>query len=206
MGWPLPLLLAACTVPDSGDGAGDHATLPLWFTWQAEEAPDDITFDVLRLHLDELVLQGTGPGGTVAIGVHSPRSVSVEPGQETAAFVDIHLAPGAYDDLHLTAYLRPDAAGTSLWGQGHKGQQEVELVVTGGIALRGELEDHSFRERTSTRVMVELRPQEWVADLEDLSPTGGRLLIDAQHNVPAYFDVIEAIEDDTDIWLEASDW
>ncbi len=195
------LLLAACS--DGGtDGDDAEAAVALRF---AVEADEDLFLDQLALRVDELVLLGDGPDGAVSLSHTGGTMVSLLDAGTQPAEVVLHMPPGTYEDVHTTVHLRPEGSEPALVATGVLDEQDFQLVVTMEVGLQAEVGSMELGEGEEVDLTYRLRPDEWLGELEEVEPTGDDLLIDATHNAPLYFEIVEELEESTDASLGEAD-
>ncbi len=198
-----PLLaLLAC----SGDGTTGPEAEPAGVVLRFDvEESDTLLLQHLALRVDELVLAADGPDGSVSVSHTGGTMVSLLPSRMAPPEVVLELDPGSYRDVHTTAHLRPFADEPSVEVMGTFDGQPFQLVVTMEVGLEGKLGELNLGPGPQVELVYTLRPAHWLDDLEEIEPTGELLLIDADHNVPLYFEIVEELEESTDADVEEAD-
>jgi len=196
------LLFMACGEPAPDPPRGDPTGLALRFAIEAEDASP---LDALTLRVDELVLFADGPDGAAAVSHSGGDEVSLLPARSRSTTVLLELAPGRYRDVHTLAHLRPSGARPAVEATGTYEGQPLELIVSMEVGLEGAVGELELVAGEPVALTYLLHPDAWLHDLDDAEPTGDRLLIDASHNVPLYFELVDTLEESTDVVLGGPD-
>lgn len=196
------LFLLGCAPGDPPSAGLGDAFVQLRFALDDEAGDDDVQVDTVALRVHEAGVRADGPEGAVSV-VHTGGVLATVPPSPTDPLLALVLAPGAYHDASATTHLRPDGDIPALRALGHYDGMPFELVVTMEVGLDAELGDRELAAGQALDLVYHLEPEAWFDDPDELEPTGDRLLIDAEHNIPHYFQAVEALEDSTEATVGA---